>query len=157
MNKERIIECVETFVKEQKEDAFLVEVKVSPANEIQIVMDAISGFGITDCIALNKFIEQHFDREEEDYELQVSSYSVSEPLILSQQYVKNIGRELEILLKNNQKITGVLKHVDGDQIQIEREEMVIEEGKKKKQKQIIKDNLNFKEDINRCKIVISFK
>lgn len=157
MNKEKLVACVEDYLKEHNNDAFLVDLKVSPKNEIQVFMDAMEGFGIESCISLTKFIENKFDRDEEDYELQVSSYSVSEPLLLVQQYVKNIGRDLEVLLKDNTKVTGTLLGVEGDVIELQREEMVVVEGKKKKQKQIINEKLNITQDINRCKIVISFK
>ena len=55
---------------------------------------------------------QNLDREEHDFSLQVMSPGLSEPLKFSRQYKKNMGREIEVLLMNDEKIQGEITAVD---------------------------------------------
>ena len=50
---------------------FLVDVTVSADNVIKVEIDAEEGVDIDFCVELNRFIEANFDREVEDYELEV--------------------------------------------------------------------------------------
>ena len=52
---------------------FLVDVTVSADNVIKVEIDAEDGVDIDFCVELNRFIEANFDREVEDYELEVGS------------------------------------------------------------------------------------
>ena len=54
-------------------DAFLVEVTVTPQNEINVVIDSDTSVDIDTCAALTRAIEQKLDRDVEDYELEVPS------------------------------------------------------------------------------------
>ena len=73
-------------------DLFLVEVKVSKNNNIQVFIDGDNGVKIQDCIDLSRQLEECLDRESEDFELSVLSFGLEEPLKMQRQYVKNIGR-----------------------------------------------------------------
>jgi ribosome maturation factor RimP len=60
---------------------FLVEVKVKPSNKIHIFMDAESGgLAISECVEMSRYIESHFNRDVEDFELEVSSPGMDQPL-----------------------------------------------------------------------------
>ena len=61
-------------------DAFLVEVTVSGDNRIVVEIDSYSSVSIDDCVRLNGIIESHFDRDVEDYELEVGSAGLTSPL-----------------------------------------------------------------------------
>ena len=52
---------------------FLVEVNITPGNEIEVVIDSDGSVDIDDCVALSRAIEERLDREEEDFELTVTS------------------------------------------------------------------------------------
>ncbi len=60
-------------------DTFLVDVRVSPANEIVVEIDSAEGVDIDTCAALTRRIEQEFDRDTEDYELEVGSAGLTSP------------------------------------------------------------------------------
>ena len=60
-------------------DRFVVDVKCSPANEIEIVIDADSAVDWDACVELSRAVESHFDREVEDFELSVYSAGVGQP------------------------------------------------------------------------------
>jgi ribosome maturation factor RimP len=50
--------------------------------------------------------------------LNVSSSGLDQPYKLSRQYIKNIGREVSVLLKDNNKINGTLIAADNDSFSI---------------------------------------
>ncbi|MBR5254518.1 MAG: ribosome assembly cofactor RimP [Bacteroidales bacterium] len=131
-------------------ELFLVEVKVSKNNVIQVFIDGDNGVKIQDCIDLSRSLEECLDRESEDFELSVLSFGLEEPLKLQRQYVKNIGRSLQVESEEG-SFTGVLKSVEEESFTIEL--------KKKNKKDKENDNLktyNYKE-IKSAKVVISFK
>lgn len=92
-------------------DAFLVEVRVSPSNEIVVEIDSPTGVDIDACAAITRKIESVFDRDIEDYELEVGSAGLTAPFKVRGQYLKNIGNEVEVLTRDGRKVKGVLKEV----------------------------------------------
>ena len=48
-------------------DLFLVDLRVSPANEIVVEIDSPEGVDIDTCADITRRIEQEFDRDVEDY------------------------------------------------------------------------------------------
>jgi len=136
-------------------ELYLVELKVSKANCISVLIDSLKGVQIATCIGLSKAIEKHFDREVEDFELEVASAGIGQTFLVIQQYHKNINRNVEVLTSEGKKILGVLKEVNDEGISLEIEEIVKIEGKKKKQKQISILELNF-DQIKTTKDIITF-
>lgn len=131
-------------------DLFLVEVKVSKNNNIQVFIDGDNGVKIQDCIDLSRQLEECLDRESEDFELSVLSFGLEEPLKMQRQYVKNIGRSLQVENEEG-SFTGVLINADEESFTIEL--------KKKSKKNTENENqktYNYKE-IKSAKVVISFK
>jgi len=95
-------------------DRFAVSVAVKSDNRIRIFIDSDSHVLIEHCIELSKFIESQLNREAEDFELNVSSSGLDQPYRLPRQYVKNVGREISVLLKDNNKVNGTLVAADGE-------------------------------------------
>ena len=77
INKQELIDVINTEL--EGSDIFLVEVKVSADNIIDVAIDSMGSVTIDDCIALNNKVLDHFDRDVEDYELTVGSYGISDP------------------------------------------------------------------------------
>lgn len=100
----------------QREDLFLIDVKISAGNDIIIILDGDNGVSIQDCLDCSRAVENNLDREEQDFSLQVMSAGLSEPLTLPRQYQKNIGREVELLLENSEKIKGEIVKVEQEAI-----------------------------------------
>lgn len=90
-------------------DAFLVDVTVSGDNRIVVEIDSATSIGIDDCARINNIIENHFDRDVEDYELEVGSAGLTSPLRVKAQYDKNIGNPVEVLTADGRKLKGELK------------------------------------------------
>ncbi len=93
---------------------FLVDTKVLPGNRIEVFIDGDNGLGINDCVELSRHIEKNLNRDVEDFSLEVSSPGATIPLKLSRQYIKHIGRDLELKLIDGTLITGTLNEVGKD-------------------------------------------
>lgn len=119
IDKNKIKEIVETYLKEnQKEDLFLVEVKVSKANVITVAIDGDNGVKVDDCISLSRHIESQMDRDKEDFELTVMSFGLEEYFTMPRQFVKNVSQNIEVIDKEGEKRDGVLAEADNESILI---------------------------------------
>jgi len=92
-------------------DIFLVDARVSPQNEIVVEIDSPDCIDIDTCAGITRKIEAAFDRDVEDYELEVGSAGLTSPFKVRGQYLKNIGNEIEVLTKDGRKLKGILKEV----------------------------------------------
>jgi ribosome maturation factor RimP len=101
---------------QERTDLFLIDLKVSVADDITIILDGDSGVSLQDCLDVSRAIEFNLDREKHDFSLQVMSAGVGEPLVLQRQFVKNKGREIEVLLNDSSKISGELSKADDEKI-----------------------------------------
>ena len=101
------------FIEKQLEgsDYFLVDLQVNPGNRIEVTIDSENPVDIEECEKLTRAIENEFDRDKEDYELEVGSAGLTSPFKVRRQYEKYLGREVEVLPKDGKKITGMLKDV----------------------------------------------
>ena len=135
------VEEVKSLVTSELEMAgiILVDLQVSTTNQIKILLDSVEGVPISKCVEISRLVEGNLDREEEDFELEVSSYSIAEPFVLPLHYLKNIGREIQVYYKDGRSIKGVLKTVElakGDEtidlIEVLNMKKVKLEGKKRK-------------------------
>lgn len=116
-----------------EKDQFIVEITVSQANQISILLDSDAGISIEDCVRISRHVESSLNREEEDFDLQVSSAGLGQALKVHRQYLKNLDREMEVVLTNGEKLNGILKSAGetGFDLEITKNEKV--EGQKKKQ------------------------
>jgi ribosome maturation factor RimP len=122
---------------------FVVKVSIRPVNHISVFVDGDAGITIEKCVQINralykKIVEQGICNDGE-FSLEVSSPGVDEPLLLPRQYVKNIGRSVEIEMLDGRKLEGKLLSADETSIQLEEEKG---KGKKKEINQhflLIKD------------------
>lgn len=95
-------------------DAFIVDIKVSADNVITVEIDSPTGIDIDTCADITRKIEAVFDRDKEDYELEVGSAGLTAPFKVKGQYLKNIGNEVEVLTRDGRKLYGVLSAVGDD-------------------------------------------
>lgn len=134
-------------------DKFLVGLSVSVNNNIKVYLDSDTQLSIDDCAFISRKIEENLDREQEDYELQVSSAGIDSPLVNKRQYVKNIGRDIKLTLNNSKEFKGNLLDVTDEEITINYR--YTKKQGKKRVKLEEKKTFPFSE-IKTAKIVISF-
>ncbi len=123
------IEQIEKWVAEilEPETAyFLVSLRIKPTNNIKLFIDGDDGVAIDKCVQLNrklyKLIEEAALYPDGDFSLEVSSPGIDEPLLLHRQYVKNIGRFIEVTFEDDTKKEGKLLEVAEADIVIEHTE-----------------------------------
>ena len=117
ITKEKIEDVISRIIKEK--NAFIVDIKISTSNKINIEIDSIDGFNIDNCVEVSRLIESSLDRDVEDFELEVASAGLSESFKVIQQYQKNLGEEVETITKEGVKIKGALSNVSDDGFEIE--------------------------------------
>ena len=113
-------------------DMFVVECKVSPMGDIELLIDSDTAVKLEDCATLNRAIEAELDREVEDYSLMVASAGIGSELKQLRQYKKILGSSVEVLLKDGVKVLAKLNDANESGIQISYEEKQLVEGKKRK-------------------------
>jgi ribosome maturation factor RimP len=148
IGKQQITNLAEESIKGT--DRFLVSVAVNSGNKISVIIDSDSSVNIDDCIQLSRAIESNFDRDIEDFELNVSSAGIDQPLKLARQYKKNINKEISVLKEDGKKLKGILKEIHEDHLNL-----LIPANKKKKTKEQLIEILF--SNIKETKGIISFK
>lgn len=137
-------------------DCFLVDVQINSGNTIIIEIDNNEGVDIDQCAGLSRYIQDHLDREKEDYELEVGSAGLTSPFRVLQQYCKNIGNEVEVLTADGKKLIGVLKEADESGFTLVVSKKVKDENAKRKTEIEEDIRLNYKE-VKHTKYLIRFK
>jgi ribosome maturation factor RimP len=132
---------------------FLVEIRIKPTNNVKVFIDADEGMNLSGLIEYNRKLYRQLEESgwfpDGDFSLEVSSPGLDEPLKIFRQYRTNIGRYVEITLKDLSKKEGKLLEAAEDGILIE-----TETGKGKK-KEIQQESILF-DQIKHTKIQIKF-
>lgn len=152
--KDTVYQLVEEALTDS--ESYIVDVIVRPGNQIIVELDNDEGMDLDECIRVNRFIEEHLDREVEDYELEVGSAGVTSPFKILRQYQKNIGNEVEVLTKDGRKFTAVLKDANEDNFTVTTTKRVKLEGEKRK-RDVEEDTTYNYADVKYCKYQIRFK
>lgn len=153
ISQAQIIEIINE--KLEADNYFLVSADVKPSNQIMVFIDGDNGVPIEYCVQISRLIENSFDREAEDFSIEVSSAGIGQPFKVPRQYRKNIGRQVEVLTPDSQKITGILTDANDTGFVVKEEKMVKPEGKKKKELQVCMHAFNF-DDVKYVKEIIKF-
>jgi len=150
-------EYIEKLVNEVvSEPFFIVDITVSPGNNIEVLVDGDQGISIQKCVEISRHIEGNLDRETDDFALNVSSPGLGRPLKVYRQYLKNIGQQVEVTGSGTNVLAGILKNVDPEGFELEftlREKL---EGSKRKTETLHVQRFLFSEGAI-VKNVISFK
>jgi ribosome maturation factor RimP len=132
---------------------FLVDIKLRPGNNIRITLDADTGVAIDKCVEYNRSLYKKIEEAgifpPGDFSLEVSSPGTDEPLRLHRQYLKNLGRKVEVTMLDGSRKEGKLVEVSEDGIIIE------ESVGQKKKKEVVMHTLLF-DNIKSTKIQVVF-
>ncbi|MEQ8910440.1 MAG: ribosome assembly cofactor RimP [Vicingaceae bacterium] len=135
---------------------FLVNVSVSSSNAIRVEIDGDKGVKISDCVEISRHIEKQFDRDEEDFELTVSSAGMDQPFKILRQYQRYLGREVQLTTTDGHRHKAKLMAADETEVLLEQVSREKVEGKKKKQL-VTREIRVPMEQVKETKVVISFK
>lgn len=97
------------------ESLFLIDLVISANNKIQVTVDGDNGVPLSECIRISKSVDNNFDREEEDFSIEVSTPDISHPLKMKRQYLKNINRILKVKTDEDE-LEGTLVEADDSRI-----------------------------------------
>jgi len=151
-NLERTVESRIIELLAEMPGYFLVDVSIKPTNNIKAYIDADQGAAIDQLSKINralyKWIEENLFPNG-DFSIEVSSPGLDEPLKLERQYLKNIGRFVEVLMKNGVKKEGKL-------LSASENEIVVEEQKGHGKKKELIEHIILKQEIKTTKVQIKF-
>lgn len=150
--EKRVIELIAEKIAD-REDLFIVSVKMRPNKILEILLDGDNGVNIDDCAQVSRHVGFHLEEEnviDDAYRLEVSSPGIDANFVNIRQYQKNIGRTVQIKLNDNTKVEGTLLAVD--ELKINVLQKIKEKGKKAQE---VEKELPF-DQIKATKVVISF-
>ena len=143
MDKNQLQNWISEYLKGTEYE--LVTLNVSPGNDILVEVDRLSGVDVDFCAELNRFLVEKLDnpspalpsRESVDYSLEVGSVSLTDPFKTKTQYLKNLGHDVEVMVKKPTP-NNILRTATGSPI--EQSSSPVKGGEKKSkrpQKQIV--------------------
>ena len=156
IDKTVVTKAVEEWL--QKGDYYLVDVEMTADDRIVIEIDHADGVWIEDCADLSRFLQENLGDELGDYELEVGSAGIGQPFKVVQQYRNHVGKDVEVLTKDGQKVQGILKEVAADDTQftVTVKEKQHLEGKKRPV--VVDVDKTFAiADVKYCKYMLNFK
>lgn len=152
-NQEKLIGLKAAGLIAENPGYFLVDISIKPTNNIKVYVDADQGASIDYLGRLNRALYKQIEEGNMfpggDFSLEVSSPGLDEPLKLHRQYLKNIGRDIEVVLKNGIKREGKL-------ISASEDEIVIEEEKGKGKNKVLIQHTILKEEIKATRVQVKF-
>lgn len=138
-------------------DIFVVDIRVSAANDIVVEIDSPSPLDLDTCADISRKIEDSLDRDAEDFSLEVGTAGLTAPFKVRGQWLKNIGNDIELITRDGKKMHGRLLEVtDDDTITVGVDVKERPEGKKRPV--IVNRPVNMKiADVKTACYMISFK
>lgn len=157
--EQRVKELVEEKIADRP-DLFIVSIQMLSNGKLSVLLDGDSGISIDDCVKISRHVGFHLEEEEvisHAYILEVSSPGAESPFINERQYLKNIGRQVEVILQDSRILTGELLSYTENSLHIAA--VVPTKGKKeiKGRKPATEEVEVSLADIITTKVIISFK
>ena len=97
------------------ESLYLIELSISVNNKVQVVVDGDNGVSLSETMRISRVINDTFDREIEDFSLEVGTPDIAHPLKVKRQYIKNLNRILKVKTEE-EELEGTLVTADEDKI-----------------------------------------
>jgi len=112
-------------------DCFIVDIKVRPG-KITVLLDKPTGIRIEECAEVNRDLLDKLEEKGvlENYGIEVSSPGMDEPLKVLPQYQRRIGKQVSVITKDGLRREGILKSADENEVVIEENVSVKDNGKK---------------------------
>tara|TARA_B100001057_G_scaffold493528_1_gene588123 strand:- start:1538 stop:2026 length:489 start_codon:yes stop_codon:yes gene_type:complete len=139
-------------IKATELNGYIVDVTVNAKNDIFVYFDKCGGVNIDECVNINRYINEKFDREIEDYSLTVCSPGIDRPFKKRVQYKINEGKEVIVKKNDGKKISGFLKSYENKLV------LATKDKSKVKQTNSNRNNIVIPfEEIKETRLKIKFK
>ena len=97
ISKKKVAKLIEERIEELDNGLFVVNLHINAANVIFVELDKYEGnVSVQDCMSVSRNVEHNLDREEQDFELQVSSAGLDKGLRVFPQYTKNVLTKIKL-------------------------------------------------------------
>ncbi|GAB3948780.1 ribosome maturation factor RimP [Spirosoma harenae] len=135
--------------------------------KVTILLDSDAGISIDECAEISRKLGAQMDEQnffgDSPFTLEVSSPGVDFPLTFPRQFVRNIGRQLVVILTDGSIRKGKLESVADDHIVLDIEAEKKSKSKKKKEADLVTETvpvgptpISF-EQIKKANVEVSFK
>ena len=112
IQKETLESLINAYMEQQEQHYELIDLHISADNGIVVSIDSAEYVDVDFCADLNRYIQEHLDREAEDYSLEVGSVGLTDPFRTRMQYDKHLGDPVDVLTKDGKKLKGTLVNTD---------------------------------------------
>jgi ribosome maturation factor RimP len=103
----------------EQEGAFLIDLEVKQGDHISLLVDHLDGLTLERITQMSRHIRNGLDEQEYDYQLEVSSPGVGQPLKIPQQFVKNVGRTVGVKTLEGEELEATLVNFEADTLHLE--------------------------------------
>jgi len=113
-------------------DGYLVELRVRPG-KVEVFADRDPHITIEDCTRISRMLQRELEDEfsfSEQYELEVSSPGMDQPLKIYKQYLRRIGRNVKVIMPDGKLHKGKLLSANDNEFEL-LETIETKENKKK--------------------------
>ncbi len=97
---------------------FLVFAEVRPTGKAIVEVDNDKAITLADLTAINQGLREEFGDALDDLELEVGSPGMGRPFRVLRQYIKHIGRVVEVKLADGRTVEGLLTAANDQGIQL---------------------------------------
>ncbi len=148
---------IKALIAEKIEDSdyYVLSLEIKQGNSIVVELEGTGPVSISDCVDISRQIEHNLDREVEDFSLQVSSPGLDKPLRDYRQFIKNVGRFLDLKMMDGREFEAELLSATEESIVVKTSRKEKVPGKKRKEL-IEEEHTLAYTDIAQAKIKIKF-
>lgn len=114
MDKETVIALLQNKLDEL--NLFLVELDIAVGNVITIYVDGMDNISVGQCTIIARYLRGELGEAADSYEMTVSSPGLDRPFRHINQYLKNIGKSVEVLTIDGNKIEGKMNAASENEI-----------------------------------------
>jgi len=132
----KLNEIIKNIVEDNGCELYDIEISEEGGNKFfRVYITKPGGVNLDDCEAINNLLSPIFDIEEpfkDKYFLEVSSPGIERKLTKKEHFQKSIGERVKLTTDDGEKIKGVLKRFDGENVEIGDKKVPFEKIKKAK-------------------------
>ena len=132
----KLNEIIKNIVEDNGCELYDIEISEEGGNKFfRVYITKPGGVNLDDCEAINNLLSPIFDIEEpfkDKYFLEVSSPGIERKLTKKEHFQKSIGERVKLTTNEGEKIKGVLKSFDGENVEIGDKKVPFEKIKKAK-------------------------
>lgn len=135
------------------EDFFIVDVRMPRGDEVSVEVDRDGGISSDECGTICRELSQWIDAQGYNVEITVSSPGLTTPMRTPRQFMKNVGRSVEVLQADGVKVSGGLLWANLEEFAVEVSEKRRLEGEKRP-RTVTHEAVWRYEDVKHVKLII---